>query len=263
MSTTAQRFKRQFKSELTMIRTDRIGNLILLSGFIFCVMWALFMAYLILIYKPKDAVPSPRIAGSGLAQIGFYALMIWVVMALLGAKARGFWNMRVLVEPSRAIITVTTLTYLTIGTVLFSLASILVSLPLGYVVVKLANGDPTPLIGSPGDIGIMLVQLIGFALGATWFAVGCALICNKVGTAIASVVLWPLLIEGMLPEDGLLSVIHEFMPFTNGLAWYEGNPALHLYWPAPVGLLYFLLLTLAFALVGVWLRRRETLVLEQ
>ncbi|MCF1764663.1 hypothetical protein L1C91_00345 [Corynebacterium argentoratense] len=54
-------------------------------------------------------------------------------------------------------------------------------------------------------------------------------------------------------------MIRDLMPFVNGLAWYQSDEAQPLPWSDPAGLIYFLVLTLLFALIGVWLRRNETL----
>ena len=77
--------------------------------------------------------------------------------------------------------------------------------------------------------------------------------------AVAVAVAWSFVLEGMLPGDGLGGMIRDLMPFVNGLAWYQSDEAQPLPWSDPAGLIYFLVLTLLFALIGVWLRRNETL----
>ena len=262
MSYLSTRFVRQFKSEATVMRTDRNGHTVLLVGFLVSVMWGSFMAYLTIVYQHTDANPNPRVPASGFAQLGYCALMIWVVISLLGSKAKGFWNMRVLAEPSRRIVALATLAHLTVGSAVFAAITVLVSMPVGIALVKVLGHDPSPLIGSPSEVFTILVQMMGFAVGVTWFAAGWALVCNSVGTALVIVTVWPFLLEGMLPDEGIASALREFMPFVNGLAWYQGDDSLQLHWSAPLGLAYFLVVTLTFSLVGVWLRRHETLLLN-
>ncbi|MDO4253357.1 MAG: hypothetical protein Q4C74_08995 [Rothia sp. (in: high G+C Gram-positive bacteria)] len=262
MSSLSTRFIRQLKSEMTMVRTDRAGHTVLLVGLVVSVMWGVFLAYLTIVYQDEATTPSPRVPAGGLAQLGYCALMVWAVILLLGSKAKGFWNMRVLVEPARWIVSLATLVHLTVWSAVFAVLAVLVSMPVGAAVVGVMGYDSSSLLGSFGEVLTVLVQMVGFALGVTWFAAGWALICNSIGNALAVVLVWPFLLEGMLPDEGIAATLREFMPFINGLAWYQGNEALQLPWPAPIGLVYFLVITLAFALVGVWVRRHETLLLN-
>lgn len=264
MSSLSTRFTRQLASEMTMVRTDRTGHTILSWGLLISVMWGVFMAYLAIAYQQQhdDLNPGPRVPAAGLAQLGYFALMVWAVVSLLGSKAKGFWNMRVLVEPSRWIVSLAALVHLTLWSAVFAVFTVLVSTLIGFVVMMVMGYDSSSLLGSPGEVFTVLVQMVGFAVGVTWFAAGWALVCNSISTAITAVVVWPFLVEGMLTNEGLAGVLYEFMPFINALAWYQGDDSLQLHWSDPVGLVYFLGISLIFALVGVWMRRCETLPLN-
>ncbi|APT91798.1 hypothetical protein CPHO_01445 [Corynebacterium phocae] len=263
MSAQSTGFTRQMKSEMTKMRTDSVGNSVLLLTFLGSVAWGVFNAYITIAYQdPTEAATNPRVPAGGLAQIGFSGLMVWSVLVLLNSKTKGFWNMRVLVQPRRSVLSIATLVHLTAWSVVFAVVTVLVSTVAAVVVVEMLGHDSSSLIGTPGEVGTVLVQMVGFAVGVTWFTAGWALICNNIGYAISVVVFWPFVGEGMFPSEGSLAWLREFLPFVNALAWYQGDKELQLPWPAPMGLVYFLLLSLILAVVGVWLRRKETLDLS-
>ena len=259
MSSSATRFNRQLRSEMTFVRTDRSGQITLLLGLILSVLWGVFLSYLTIVYQVDSTKPSPRVPAGGLAQCGYFAIMLWAVLLLLGSKSKGFWNMRVLVEPSRPIITLATMAHLTLWSTVYAVLGIALATPIGIGVVTAMGYDPSPLYGAPGEIGVLMVQMIGLSVGSAWFAAGCALVFNSIGTATTVVILWPLILEGMLPNTGFGATLKGIMPFVNGLAWFQGDKDLMLPWPQQVGFLYFLVLTLIFALFGVWVRRNETM----
>lgn len=101
--------------------------------------------------------------------------MIWAIMAVLSQKPKGFWNMCVLVEPRRSIVSLATLVHLTLWSAAYAIITVLICILAAVVAMKLLGADPSPLIGTPRETITVITQMIGLSVEASWFAAANAL----------------------------------------------------------------------------------------
>lgn len=205
---------------------------------------------------PSESIVTAGILGDGTPGAGLITLMLLGATTVLVEYRYGTLGTAFLATPHRG--RLMAVKSLLVGALAFVLAFVsAVTSGLVFVAVSGSAGDKiSPLSAQTFAICLRTALVVGLAAAA---AVALATVVRNAMAVVAVIVLWPLVLEPLLPSmlPGGSERIAALLPFANA-RHYVGlsDQGIDFTWGASGSGIYFTALMLAAAMVGTWYVRR-------
>lgn len=208
--------------------------------------------------KMDNTIATAGILGDGTPGAGLIVLMLLGAMCVLIELRYGTLATTYFATPAREwVIGVKAAMSFGIAFVVTAIAALLSAMAFSAVAGSAADEVQLWSAGM-ASVCLRTALVVAFAAAA---AVGLAAAVQRPIAVVALLLLWPLLIEPMLPSlvPQVGEQVARYMPFTNARAFIGLETEAHPPWGAGVAGLYFALLSVALLAIGVLVARTQDL----